>query len=175
MVRKIAARFTRIDVLVNNAGITRDGLLARMSEEQYDQVISANQKSVFNLMRLVTPIMMKQRSGRIINITSVVGLYGNAGQVNYAASKAAIVGMTYSAAKELGGRNITVNAVAPGCIETDMTKNLPDKVKDAMLGAIPLKRMGKPEDIANAVCFLAGDQAGYITGQVLRVDGGIIM
>lgn len=175
MVHKIAARFARIDVLVNNAGITRDGLLARMSEQHYDQVIAANQKSVFNMMRLVTPIMMKQRSGRMINITSVVGLYGNAGQVNYSASKAAIVGMTYSAAKELGGRNITVNAVAPGCIETEMTNQLSDKVKDAMVGAIPLKRMGKPEDVADAVCFLAGERAGYITGQVLNVDGGIIM
>ncbi len=175
MVRKVVTQFTRIDVLVNNAGITRDGLIARMSEEQYDDVIAANQKSVFNMMRLVTPIMMKQREGRIINITSVVGLYGNPGQLNYAASKAAIVGMTYAAAKELGGRNITVNAVAPGCIGTEMTEKLPEKVKESMLAVIPLKRMGTPEDVADAVCFLAGDRAGYITGQVLNVDGGIIM
>lgn len=175
MVRKVVTQFTRIDVLVNNAGITRDGLIARMSEEQYDDVIAANQKSVFNMMRLVTPIMMKQREGRIINITSVVGLYGNPGQLNYAASKAAIVGMTYAAAKELGGRNITVNAVAPGCIGTEMTEKLPEKVKESMLAAIPLRRVGRPEDVADAVCFLAGDRAGYITGQVLNVDGGIIM
>ncbi len=175
MVRKIMARFGRIDVLVNNAGITRDGLIARMSEPQYDEVIASNQKSVYNMTRQVTPIMMKQRGGRMINITSVVGLYGNAGQLNYAASKAAIIGMTKSAAKELGGRNITVNAVAPGFIETEMSGKLPEKARQAMTGAIALGRPGTPEEVADAVAFLAGDHAGYITGQVLEVSGGITM
>lgn len=175
MVKRIVNRFTRIDVLVNNAGITRDGLIARMSEEQYDAVIDANQKSVFNMIRHVTPIMMKQREGRIISITSVIGLYGNAGQLNYAASKAAIVGMTKSAAKELGGRNITVNAIAPGFIQTDMTDKLSDKVREGILGQTSLKRMGTPQDIADTAVFLASESAGYITGQVLCVDGGIMM
>lgn len=173
MVKKIVTRFGSIDVLVNNAGITRDGLIARMSEEQYDEVIAANQKSVYNMIRQVTPIMMKQRQGSIINLSSVVGVRGNAGQLNYAASKAAIIGMTLSAAKELGGRGITVNAVAPGFIETDMTASLPDKVREQLAGAISLKRMGTPEDVAGAVAFLAGDKARYITGQVLCVDGGM--
>lgn len=175
MVKRIVTRMGHIDVLVNNAGITRDALIARMSEEKYDEVIAANQKSVFNMMRLVTPLMMKQRSGRMINITSVVGLYGNPSQLNYAASKAAIVGMTLSAAKELGARNITVNAVAPGFIGTEMTEALPQKVKDGMTAAISLGHAGTPEDVANAVAFLAGERAGYITGQVLCVDGGILM
>ena len=163
------------DVLVNNAGITRDGLIARMGEAQFDDVIAANQKSVFNMMRQVVPVMMKQRGGRIINISSVAGVYGNAGQLNYSASKAAIIGMTKSAAKELGARGITVNAVAPGFIETDMTEKLPDKAKAAIIERISLGRTGKPEDVANAVAFLAGDSASYITGQVLCVDGGIVM
>lgn len=175
LVQQVMARFGRIDVLVNNAGITRDGLLARMGEQQYDEVIAANQKSVFNMLRQVSPIMIKQRSGRIISIASVVGLYGNAGQVNYAASKAAIVGMTKSAAKELGGRGITVNAVAPGFIQTDMTEQLSDKVKEGILGAISLRRMGEAQEVADAVSFLASDKAAYITGQVLCVDGGIMM
>ena len=175
LVRQVMARWGRIDVLVNNAGITKDGLIARMSEEQYDQVIASNQKSVFNMTRQVVPVMMKQRSGRIINISSVVGLYGNAGQLNYAASKAAIIGMTKSAAKELGGRNITVNAVAPGYISTDMTAALPDAARQAMLSTIPVGRAGSPEDVAAAVAFLASEEAGYITGQVLSVDGGMGM
>lgn len=175
MVKRVVNRFTRIDVLVNNAGITRDGLIARMSEQQYDDVIDANQKSVFNMIRQVTPVMMKQKSGRIISITSVVGLYGNAGQLNYAASKAGIVGMTLAAAKELGGRNITVNAVAPGIIESDMTAALPEKTRQAMVDATSLRRIGAAEDVANAVCFLAGERASYITGQVLCVDGGLTM
>ena len=163
MVKRVMARWGRIDVLVNNAGISRDGLIA------------ANQKSVFNMMRQVVPVMMKQRGGRIINISSVAGVYGNAGQLNYSASKAAIIGMTKSAAKELGARGITVNAVAPGFIETDMTEKLPDKAKAAIIERISLGRTGKPEDVANAVAFLAGDSASYITGQVLCVDGGIVM
>lgn len=175
MVKRVMARWGRIDVLVNNAGITRDGLIARMGEAQFDDVIAANQKSVFNMMRQVVPVMMKQRSGRIINISSVAGVYGNAGQLNYSASKAAIIGMTKSAAKELGARGITVNAVAPGFIETDMTEKLPDKAKAAIIERISLGRTGKPEDVANAVAFLAGDSASYITGQVLCVDGGIVM
>lgn len=175
MVKRILSRFGRIDLLVNNAGITRDGLIARMSEEQYDAVIDSNQKSVFNMMRQVVPVMMKQREGRIVNISSVVGVYGNAGQLNYAASKAAIIGMTKSASKELGGRGITVNAVAPGFIETSMTEKLPEKTREAIAGMISLKRMGSPEDIAAAVAFLAGENASYITGQVLCVDGGITM
>lgn len=170
---RITAELGQVDVLVNNAGITRDGLIARMSEDQYDSVVNVNQKGVFNMIRHVTPVMMKQRSGRIVSMASVSGLYGNAGQLNYSASKAAIVGMTKTAAKELGGRGITVNAVAPGFIQTDMTAKLSDKAKEAILGGVALKRMGQPEDVANAVAFLASDAAGYITGQVLVVDGGM--
>lgn len=172
MVKAVQERFGSVDVLVNNAGITRDGLIARMSEDQYDSVVNVNQKGVFNMIRHVTPVMMKQRSGRIVSMASVSGLYGNAGQLNYSASKAAIVGMTKTAARELGGRGITVNAVAPGFIQTDMTAKLSDKAKEAILGGVALKRMGQPEDVANAVAFLASDAAGYITGQVLVVDGG---
>ena len=175
MAAAVKERFGSIDVLVNNAGVTKDGLIARMGEAQFDDVIAANQKSVFNMMRQVVPVMMKQRGGRIINISSVAGVYGNAGQLNYSASKAAIIGMTKSAAKELGARGITVNAVAPGFIETDMTEKLPDKAKAAIIERISLGRTGKPEDVANAVAFLAGDSASYITGQVLCVDGGIVM
>lgn len=175
MIRQIHTRMGSIDVLVNNAGITRDGLIARMSEEQYDEVIAANQKSVFNMTRQVTPIMMKQRSGRIINLTSVVGLHGNAGQFNYAASKAAIIGMTMTAAKELGARGITVNAVAPGFIETDMSGKLPEKLKEQMIAATSLGRMGSTDEVAGLVAFLAGEGGGYITGQVISIDGGLRM
>ncbi len=162
----------RIDVLVNNAGITRDSLIIRMSDEQFDQVIDTNLKGAFYMMRAVSKQMMKQRSGRIINISSVVGVMGNAGQVNYAASKAGVIGMTKSLARELSSRKVTVNAIAPGMIETDMTAVMSENAKDAMKSAIPLGEMGKPEDIAGAIAFLAGDDGRYITGQVICVDGG---
>lgn len=173
MVEQIRERFGRLDVLVNNAGVTQDGLLARMSEEAFDKVISVNLKGAFNCMRHVAPIMMKQRSGRIISISSVVGLYGNAGQVNYAASKAGIVGMTKSAAKELGARGITVNAVAPGFIDTDMTRALSEKAREGVISRIALRELGGVEDVAGAVGFLASKEARYITGHVLTVDGGL--
>ena len=175
LVKEVVAKFGTLDVLVNNAGITRDGLLARMSEEQFDTVISVNLKSAFNMMKFASLIMMKARKGKIINITSVAGLYGNPGQMNYSASKAGMVGLTLSASKELGSRSITVNAVAPGFIETRMTKELPDKVRDAAKANISLGRFGDPEDVANAVAFLASDNASYITGQIIVVDGGLVM
>ena len=175
LVKDVVAKFGTLDVLVNNAGITRDGLLARMSEEQFDTVISVNLKSAFNMMKFASLIMMRARKGRIINITSVAGLYGNPGQMNYSASKAGMVGLTLSASKELGSRSITVNAVAPGFIETRMTKELPDKVRDAAKANISLGRFGDPEDVANAVAFLASDNASYITGQIIVVDGGLVM
>lgn len=162
-----------IDVLVNNAGITRDGLLLRMKEEAFDDVINANLKSVFNMINLTSPYMVKKRSGRIINISSVAGVYGNKGQINYSASKAGIIGMTKTASKELGARNITVNAVAPGFIETEMTDVLNEKIKESVIENTSLKRMGKTEDIANTVAFLASEKAGYITGQTIIVDGGL--
>lgn len=167
--------FGRIDILVNNAGITRDGLLMMMKEEDFDAVISANLKGTFLCMKAVARIMMKQRYGRIVNLSSVVGLRGNAGQVNYAASKAGVVGMTKSLAKELASRGVTVNAVAPGFIETDMTAAMTDAAKAATLASIPQQRLGAPEDVAKAVAFLASEEAGYITGQVLAVDGGMAM
>lgn len=173
MVSEIQAAWGRIDVQVNNAGITRDGLLARMSEEAFDQVIEVNLKGAFNCLRHVAPLMMKQRNGRIVSVSSVVGLYGNAGQVNYAASKAGIIGLTKSAAKELAPRGITANAVAPGFIETDMTQAMGEKAIEAVRGRIAMKEFGKPQDVANAVCFLASDEARYITGQVLAIDGGM--
>lgn len=163
----------RVDVLVNNAGITRDNLIMRMSDAEFEDVINVNLKGSFFMMREVSKVMLKQRSGRIVNISSVVGLMGNAGQTNYAASKAGVIGMTKSLARELASRKITVNAVAPGMIETDMTQVLGDNVKDKMLETIPLKRIGKAEDIANAVAFLASEESGYITGQVICVDGGM--
>lgn len=167
--------FGRIDILVNNAGITRDGLLMMMKESDFDDVISANLRGTFLCMKAVSRIMMKQRYGRIVNLSSVVGLHGNAGQVNYAASKAGVIGMTKSLAKELASRGVTVNAVAPGFIETDMTAAMPQAAKDAMMPTIPMQRLGAPEDVAKAVAFLASDEAAYVTGQVLAVDGGMAM
>ncbi|MCM1992307.1 3-oxoacyl-[acyl-carrier-protein] reductase [Oceanirhabdus seepicola] len=164
-----------LDILVNNAGITKDTLLMRMKEEDFDRVIDVNLKGVFNFIKHITPIMMKQRSGRIINMTSVVGITGNAGQLNYSASKAGVIGATKSAARELASRGITVNAIAPGFIETDMTEELSDRVKDAILKSVPLKKMGKPEDVANLVAFLSSDEAAYVTGQIVNVDGGMAM
>lgn len=173
LVDAAVAEFGGVDVLVNNAGITRDTLLMRMSEEDFDAVIDTNLKGCFNMMKAVTKIMMKQRSGSIINMSSVIGLAGNVGQVNYAASKAGVLGMTYSVAKELASRNITCNAIAPGMIATDMTEVLSDKTKEQILSNIPLKRFGQPEEIAEAALFLA--KAKYITGQVITVDGGMVI
>ncbi len=173
LVKQVLGDFGRIDALVNNAGITRDTLLLRMSEEQFDQVIAGNLKSVFNMTKAVAPVLTKRRAGRIINITSVSGIAGNAGQANYAAAKAGIIGFTKTVAKELGSRGITVNAVAPGFVETDMTAVLPDELKEAAQKSISLRRLGKPEEIASLVAFLAGDGASYITGQVLVADGGL--
>ncbi|SEQ29212.1 MULTISPECIES: 3-oxoacyl-[acyl-carrier-protein] reductase [Butyrivibrio] len=165
--------FGRIDVLVNNAGITRDGLLMRMSTEDFDDVIATNLKGAFLMTREVARPMMKQRYGRIINLSSIVGLHGNAGQVNYSASKAGLIGLTKSTAKELASRNITCNAIAPGFIGTDMTKEMTDAAKEATLATIPMKKAGEPSDIANAALFLASEKSSYITGQVLGVDGGM--
>jgi 3-oxoacyl-[acyl-carrier protein] reductase len=165
----------QIDVLVNNAGITRDGLIMRMKEEDWDAVISVNLKSAFNCIKAVSKIMVKQRSGRIINLASVVGVMGNPGQANYVASKAGMIGLTKTVAKELGSRGITVNAVAPGFIETDMTAVLSEKAREAMLSIIPLQRAGTAQDVAEAITFLASGSAAYITGQVLHVTGGMYM
>lgn len=175
MVKAIKELFGSIDVLVNNAGITRDGLLARMSEENYDLVIAVNQKSVYNMMRYAVPVMMKQRSGRIINMSSVAGLHGNAGQFNYSASKAAIIGMTKSAARELGARGINVNAIAPGFISTPMTDQLSEEQKKAILELIAMKRYGNAEEIAGVASFLAGKDSSYVTGQVIEISGGLSM
>lgn len=175
MVSKVKDFFMSLDVLVNNAGITRDGLMARMSEEQYDMVINVNQKSVFNMMKHAGKIMMKQRSGKIINVASVAGLYGNPGQINYSASKAAIIGMTKTIAKELGSREINVNAVAPGFIKTPMTDKLTEEQKNAMLNLIAMKRYGLPEEIAGVVSFLASKDSSYVTGQVIEISGGLSM
>ena len=174
-IENVMETFGSVDVLVNNAGVTKDGLLLRMSEEDFDAVVDTNLKGCFLFSKACAAIMMKQRSGKIINIASIVGLQGNAGQANYAASKAGIIGFTKSLAKELGSRGITVYAVAPGFVETDMTDVLSDKVKEAFLNMVPLKRTAKPEDIANAIGFLASEKADYITGQVLTVDGGMCM
>ena len=171
--KDVIIQFGRIDILVNNAGITKDGLIMRMSEEDFTSVVDVNLKGTFHCIRFASRQMMKQRSGRIINMSSVVGISGNAGQINYAASKAGVIGMTKSAAKELASRGITVNAIAPGYIETDMTNVLSDKVKEETMKQIPLGRLGQTGDIAAAAAFLASDEAGYITGQVLAVDGGM--
>jgi 3-oxoacyl-[acyl-carrier protein] reductase len=168
-------KYGQIDVLVNNAGITRDSLIMRMKEADWDAVISVNLKSAFNCIKAVSKIMVKQRSGRIINLASVVGVMGNPGQANYVASKAGMIGLTKTVARELGARGITVNAVAPGFIETDMTAVLSEKVKESMLSTIPLQRAGIPQDVADAITFLASDQAAYITGQVIHVTGGMYM
>ncbi|CAN5909117.1 3-oxoacyl-[acyl-carrier-protein] reductase [soil metagenome] len=174
LVESVVADFGRLDILVNNAGITKDGLLMRMSEEQWDAVINTNLKSVFNLTKAATKPMMRQKSGSIINLTSVVGIKGNAGQANYAASKAGIIGFTKSIALELGSRNIRSNAIAPGFIETEMTGELDQSVVEEWKKAIPLRRAGTPEDVANCAVFLASDQSAYISGQVLQVDGGML-
>ena len=174
MIKTVAKEQGSIDILVNNAGITKDGLLLRMSEQDFEQVLAVNLGGTFHCIRHAAKYMIKQRSGRIINLASVVGLTGNAGQANYAASKAGVIGLTKSAAKELASRQITVNAIAPGYIDTDMTAVLSDSVKESVQSSIPLKRMGTAQDIAQAAVFLASDKASYITGQVLSVNGGMV-
>ncbi len=175
VVDKIIDKFKRIDILVNNAGITRDNLIIRMSEQEWDMVIGINLKGVFNFTKAVSKVMMKQKSGSIINISSVVGIFGNAGQINYSASKAGVIGMTKTAAKELASRNIRVNAVAPGFIKTAMTDKLTEEQKVKLAEYIPAKTLGEPQDVANAVLFLASLMSSYITGEVIRVDGGMAM
>lgn len=174
MVKEIIEKYSKIDVLINNAGITKDNLIARMKKEDFEDVINVNLIGTFNVTKNVVPYMMKQRNGSIINISSVVGINGNAGQSNYSASKAGIIGFTKSLAKELGSRNILVNAIAPGFIETQMTDVLKDEVKEEIVKNIPLRRTGKPQDVANVVKFLTSDDSSYITGQVIQVDGGMI-
>lgn len=175
MINKTIKEFGRVDILVNNAGITKDNLIMKMKEEDFDKVIDINLKGVFNCTKAVTRPMMKNKYGKIINISSVVGIIGNAGQGNYCASKAGVIGFTKSTARELASRNININVVAPGFIDTDMTKILSDDIKNSMLSTIPKKEFGKPEDVANAVVFLASDMSSYITGQVINVDGGMVM
>lgn len=172
-VREIQKNYGTIDILVNNAGITRDDLLMRMSEKAWDEVIAVNLKSAFNLIHAITPIMMRQRAGSIVNMTSVVGINGNAGQANYAAAKGGIIALTKSVAKELGGRGIRANAIAPGFVDTDMTQAIPEEARKEWIKSIPLRRCGTPEDIAQAALFLASDAASYITGQILSVCGGM--
>lgn len=172
---EIKKEFGRLDVLVNNAGITRDSLMLRLKEENWDAVIDTDLKSGFLTMKAAAPIMMRQKKGAIVNIASVVGIMGNIGQINYSAAKAGVIGMTKTAARELAARGVRVNAVAPGFIATSMTDVIPEKIKEGMIHSIPLGRMGQAEDVANAVCFLASDEASYITGQVLKVDGGMVM
>jgi len=175
LIKTVKEKFGTIDVLVNNAGITRDALMMRTTEENYDLVISVNQKSVFNMMKFAGTVMMRQKKGRIVNLASVAGLYGNPGQINYSASKAAIIGMTKTAAKELGARGVTVNAVAPGFIKTPMTDALTEEQRNKMLALIAMKRYGLPEEIAGVVSFLASDDASYVTGQVIEISGGLSM
>ena len=175
MIKAVIEAFGQIDILVNNAGIARDGLLMRMKEEDWDAVINTNLKGIFHCTKAVSKLMMKKRYGRIVNMASVVGLIGNAGQSNYAAAKAGVIGFSKSMARELASRGITVNMVAPGFIDTDMTAVLPDKVREAMVADIPLGKIGTPENVADAVVFLVSDQASYITGQTINVDGGMVM
>jgi 3-oxoacyl-[acyl-carrier protein] reductase len=175
MVKSVIDRFGSLDILVNNAGITKDNLIMRMKEEEWDDVININLKGVFLVTKAVTRQMMKQRKGRIINIASIVGVSGNPGQANYVAAKAGVIGLTKTTAKELASRNITVNAIAPGFITTDMTDQLPEEIKAEMLKQIPLARLGEPKDVAKAAAFLASDDAAYITGQTLNIDGGMVM
>ncbi|MFA5276395.1 MAG: 3-oxoacyl-[acyl-carrier-protein] reductase [Candidatus Omnitrophota bacterium] len=174
-VNKILDKFAKIDILVNNAGITKDNLLLRMSQPEWDAVINVNLKGTFNCIRAVSRVMIKQRSGRIISIASIIGLIGNPGQANYSASKAGIIALTKTAAKELASRNINVNAVAPGFIQTDMTAKLSEELKQKMLSAIPLNKLGSPDDVASVCLFLASEDSGYITGQTIVVDGGMVM
>ena len=169
------AQYGRVDILVNNAGITRDNLIMRMTEADYDAVMDTNLKGAFNMIRHLSGFFLIQRSGKIINISSVSGIMGNAGQANYSASKAGLIGLTKSLARELASRNVCVNAIAPGLIETEMTDALSDEAKENLKSLVPLGRMGRPQDVANMVLFLAGDNADYITGQVLHVDGGMVM
>ena len=175
MIEEIIAKYSKVDILVNNAGITKDGLMLRMTEQQWDAVIAVNLKSAFNFINASLPIMMRQRAGSIINMASVVGVHGNAGQSNYAASKAGLIALAKSIAQEVGSRGIRANAIAPGFIETDMTENMPEAAKEGVAKQIPLGHMGKPEDIAGAVAFFASEEASFITGQVLTADGGFIL
>ena len=174
-VKEVKSHYNTIDVLVNNAGITKDGLIIRMKEEDFDDVLDVNLKGTFNTTKSVSSIMVRQKYGKIINISSVVGIAGNAGQCNYAASKAGVIGFSKSVARELASRNINVNVVAPGYINTDMTKNLPDKVKEEIIKSIPMKKIGDPKEVANLVLFLSSILSDYITGQVINVDGGMVM
>ena len=175
MIKDVIAQYGHLDILVNNAGITRDGLIMKMKEEDFDSVINVNLKGTFNTIRFASRAMVKQRKGKIINISSVSGVTGNAGQANYSASKAGIIGLTKSAARELASRNINVNAIAPGFVDTDMTITLSDKVKEGAKGQIPLGRFGKPEEIAELALFLSSEKSDYITGQVINIDGGMVM
>lgn len=175
VIKQIIDEYGKIDILINNAGITRDKLMLNMTEAEFDAVIAVNLKGAFNMTKHVYKPFMRQRSGRIVNLASIVGLNGNAGQANYCASKAGVIGMTKAVAKELAARNVTVNAVAPGYIDTPMTQALSDKVKDEIAAMIPMKRRGLPEDVANVIAFLCSDYASYVTGEVIRVDGGIAM
>ncbi len=175
MVKKTLDKFGRIDILVNNAGVTRDALVMRMKEEDWDLVLDVNLKGAFNCIKVVSPIMVKQRSGKIVNIASIVGISGNAGQANYSASKGGLIALTKTCAKEFASRQINVNAVAPGFIETSMTERLPAEVKERLSSQIPFGKIGKPEDVANAVLFLVSEEAAYITGEVVKVDGGMAM
>jgi len=175
MVDKILDKFKKLDILINNAGITRDNLILKMSEEDWDRVIAVNLKGTFACIKIVSKVMLKQRFGKVVNLASIIGIMGNIGQANYAASKAGIIGLTKSAAKELAGRGICVNAIAPGFIKTEMTARLKDEVQERMLSAIPLRRFGEPRDVAELALFLSSESSSYITGQVVQIDGGMLM